>query len=430
MPTHLREIKVSNEVIVDYSGGLYSGPLTEISSSEEARLVESDTQPNPTSVTTQLVGPGNTPWRPPTSWSGSNRQKQWLRGERQLKSKLSGGNVRTETRKEYPPTSMDITTGVNSNESMLVKDGFTILDTPMIKNGSIQPVGLNLQNRVITEARSKLRDSDIDLSVTFGELPSAIRMLAARTLPFFKAALAAKKGQWNKIPKIMGFDLKNLKRYTNFTTWAQLYIEFRFGWDATFADLYEIHKHTSRVIQKARISRGNASVVQTSRSSGVFNGQYLWELECRRSVRSVIYAITVNERAQQLARLGLVSPASVVWELVPWSFVIDWFLPVGKMIEAASANWGQQFLGGSWSCKTEFTKTVTEIGAGSYNIVEPRKLIVTDETYERTKFNSMPMWRPYLKSPVGKRHGLRAREDIAGALAIQQINNLLRTKLK
>lgn len=34
--------------------------------------------------------------------------------------------------------------------------------------------------------------------------------------------------------------------------------------------------------------------------------------------------------------MGLTNPASVLWELTPWSFVADWFLPIGNYIEARS----------------------------------------------------------------------------------------------
>jgi hypothetical protein len=31
--------------------------------------------------------------------------------------------------------------------------------------------------------------------------------------------------------------------------------------------------------------------------------------------------------------LGLTDPLSVVWEIIPYSFVVDWFLPVGTYLE-------------------------------------------------------------------------------------------------
>lgn len=35
-------------------------------------------------------------------------------------------------------------------------------------------------------------------------------------------------------------------------------------------------------------------------------------------------------------QFGLADPATVPWELLPWSFVVDWAVPIGKFIEAQS----------------------------------------------------------------------------------------------
>ena len=32
-------------------------------------------------------------------------------------------------------------------------------------------------------------------------------------------------------------------------------------------------------------------------------------------------------------QLGLADPATVVWELIPYSFVVDWFIPIGSYLE-------------------------------------------------------------------------------------------------
>lgn len=46
-----------------------------------------------------------------------------------------------------------------------------------------------------------------------------------------------------------------------------------------------------------------------------------------------------------IGRLGLNNPALITWELIPFSFVVDWFLPVGTWIERASGSWNN-YIGG------------------------------------------------------------------------------------
>lgn len=48
---------------------------------------------------------------------------------------------------------------------------------------------------------------------------------------------------------------------------------------------------------------------------------------------------------QTAARLGLTSPALLLWELIPYSFVIDWFLQVGEFLEAQGSITGLKRVG-------------------------------------------------------------------------------------
>lgn len=48
-------------------------------------------------------------------------------------------------------------------------------------------------------------------------------------------------------------------------------------------------------------------------------------------------------------QLGLLNPASLVWELVPFSFAVDWVLPIGPVLQALTATAGLDFVDGSVS---------------------------------------------------------------------------------
>lgn len=46
-------------------------------------------------------------------------------------------------------------------------------------------------------------------------------------------------------------------------------------------------------------------------------------------------------------RLGLINPASVLWEAVPFSFLVDWFLPVGNFLQGFTDFVGLELIDGS-----------------------------------------------------------------------------------
>jgi hypothetical protein len=50
--------------------------------------------------------------------------------------------------------------------------------------------------------------------------------------------------------------------------------------------------------------------------------------------RGIVAYITENGNSSIAATLGLLDPELVAWELVPFSFVADWFIPIGQWMEA------------------------------------------------------------------------------------------------
>lgn len=58
---------------------------------------------------------------------------------------------------------------------------------------------------------------------------------------------------------------------------------------------------------------------------------------------------------QQFSQLGLTNPLEVLWERVPYSFVLDWLIPVGSWISSLDADLGWKFEVGSASRKLSVT---------------------------------------------------------------------------
>lgn len=52
-----------------------------------------------------------------------------------------------------------------------------------------------------------------------------------------------------------------------------------------------------------------------------------------------------------LSRFGLTDATQIIWEVTPWSFVIDWFIPVGSYIQSLSSYSGAEFYKGTRKVK-------------------------------------------------------------------------------
>lgn len=59
-----------------------------------------------------------------------------------------------------------------------------------------------------------------------------------------------------------------------------------------------------------------------------------------------------------LAQTGFTNPVNLAWEILPFSFVVDWFLPIGPWLETLSAWHGMSFIDGY---RTTFTKQETAL---------------------------------------------------------------------
>lgn len=58
---------------------------------------------------------------------------------------------------------------------------------------------------------------------------------------------------------------------------------------------------------------------------------------CQSTCKYIVTFVATNELKTAFAVTGISNPLLVAWELVPFSFVVDWFLPVGNFIEQLTA---------------------------------------------------------------------------------------------
>lgn len=146
----------------------------------------------------------------------------------------------------------------------------------------------------------------------------------------------ARKGQTQKAGrKVRKGDFRKRAKDVS-ATW----LEYHFGWDPLVKDIYNCVKILENpydpkvVIKRATGSEtvydGNRSDYNRWRVDRV--SKYGWRLSAKLSVS--------NPNLFRASQLGLVNPAAVAWELVPFSFVVDWFLPVGEFLNSYSNLFG------------------------------------------------------------------------------------------
>jgi len=153
-------------------------------------------------------------------------------------------------------------------------------------------------------------------------------------------------------------EIKHLKLFTRAS--AQTYLEYVYGFRPIMNDIYGIMEKMKEKGSKDHLLYGNGSSTQSgSTNTGSFTDISYNALTNVASgdetahVHSKIWGrIDPNcPGLRSLNQLGLINPLAIAWDLVPWSFVVDWVLPIGPVLQALTAPAGLIFVDASSSVR-------------------------------------------------------------------------------
>jgi len=110
------------------------------------------------------------------------------------------------------------------------------------------------------------------------------------------------------------------------------WLAMQYGWLPTLSDIFSAWKGYEVRCSPTR----KMSFTATLMAAKAYNGSSAPSLYTCDSVRAVSRRVTVELRELPTPGrvLGLTDPLSIAWEVTPWSFVVDWFLPIGSYLEA------------------------------------------------------------------------------------------------
>lgn len=200
-----------------------------------------------------------------------------------------------------------------------------------------------------------------------------INTVSKRVGQLANAMLALKRGRWKQFKRHLGLD-KSLRRpgAHKFQDIPGLWLEYSFGWSPLVSDCYNILNKTfeppKMKVQKEHSEVIDSKIFYTGASKLRYDGN------CRNNIRataSCMVSVDVPALAA-LAQYGINNPLAVAWELVPWSFVVDWFIPIGDYIEQLGATAGLKL--------TEHQVTITQDLLSGYQLDMTQWLAFAGET--------------------------------------------------
>lgn len=341
-------------------------------------------------------------------------RQEWIRVTHRLRppkrKKVLGENPYTATifeRYYYPmrstsacpqPSPFSATLGYESNEAWAPTNHRT-----WDANDDIALIG---------KLRERIQGSDFNAAVSLAEGKQAVDTVAEAAQRIRRAASFLRGGNVKKAARSLLVKptktMRNIPRKEVTREWfADNWLQLQYGWRPLIGDVFSAVKHLAHLLNRRvdKTYRARRFSVGVPRGSDIqiFGG------ESRVEGRYKAVISHINE----VSLVGLTDPASLLWEKLPYSFVADWFIPVGNYLEAA---------GLSRSLTGTFVKTIFRMYHATsysyrytkstpYTILDPtvgfEKKIVIQRTVSSSLIVPLPRFKP-LSEAASWQHAVNA----------------------
>jgi hypothetical protein len=292
-------------------------------------------------------------------------------------------------------------------------------------------IGTSMRNEAVTKALLKIADQKVNLAENLATAGQTVRMFANASKSL--ADLLMNTYRDRSMRPYLTKSFRDLVRGGVSKSIANKYLEYVYGWKPLVQDVYALamlaKKQTARSLLLHGEGKSSRAEYCTSPQSDLYTVD-LGPLAGSAKVNCSVWAqVDPNwSGARALNQLGLINPLSLVWELTPWSFVVDWLLPIGSVLQAMSAPAGLIFIDGSISVRTSVRgpyKTLAQFEWYNIDLATPATGSLEIEGYYRETINSWPL--PGLWIDPDPLRGDRIFK--AAALAISNLSGARKSRL-
>lgn len=268
-------------------------------------------------------------------------------------------------------------------------------------------------------ALNRLLSGEVDLTPTLAESIETTHYLASKAAELAEVLRAVKTGQVTKgvrrvLQRYRSRSVKvNLDRVSK--TISSRYLEYRFAirpLAADVADLYDLVQNGLDPSFIVTASASQRSKVETVKFySNGYHTKMGWDCSIvKESIHRVELVASISDpQARAKALLGVSDMNNSIlrgaWELIPFSFMVDYALGIGDYLRALCADTGLKFMEGTKShrlservVEAKPTTPMTREN-GLVKVWEVGKCRYELESYKRLVYSSFPIPKVAVKSP-------------------------------
>jgi len=297
-----------------------------------------------------------------------------------------------------------------------------LVDDTLMRNKTLDSAdALSIDNRAKTKLRNNLKDQKINLVQALAERKQTVDLFVNAATRIANALSHLKRG--DIVGAAESFGIKASKRMSKrfardfrrsqSKAISNGWLELQYGWRPLLSDVFG----AAEAIAQSRYGYPTGKVSSSITTVRTYTERFqedpqfvpenrTWELRYTR--KYVCYFRLTNDVLVQFNKLGLTNPALIAWELTPYSFVVDWFLPIGNWLNSMDATLGVEFLRGS---ATTFRKCRGHaVWNGTVKRTSDTKTVTAEAAHEwvdmdRTVLTVWPsVGFPAFKNPLGLEH--------------------------
>lgn len=353
------------------------------------------------------------------------RRRVVTKGSSLFKSNYYSNRFATETAPIGIGYSGFFTTGVGDPTSVInpwgtSNDAFSVYNRTVINS---------LQRRGIVECKLKMLESKMDLAESLVDVDKTVALICRRITQVLTAWKYVRKGDFRNAARTLGISRRNL----NFKTASEAWLEFIYGWRPLLSDIYSAvevtkdlfgdplkhHTYAKRRVKETLWVPDIAGNAGWQNMSSTHNSLCEVETKFRFQVQDSLLAYITG--------FQLSNPLYVFWVAMPFTFVVDWILPIGDWLGSLTATMGLKFVDGYQTTKTFASVLVKGDRYPHYSAawrfirtLVRGESIVESMYMRRVAFTSWPMSLTYFKFPF------TSPERIASAIALTKATARLR----
>lgn len=229
-----------------------------------------------------------------------------------------------------------ISSGINSNSGMV-------------------DVAYQIVERAEAEAMLKVMEQQVDYGTALAELKKTVDYIAKRGKFLLFLINLLRRGRFDQLYRALRVRVKNKGTKTAGKAW----LELQYAILPVIYDIYGTIELIKNGFRDKDLVFGVTRTITEPLDPYFFVGGTTqvrqWMSisgKASESARVTLYG-KVDSFLHYLDSLGLINPLVVAWELVPFSFVIDWLIPIGNWLKTLTAGVGVEFVAGCLTRKRE-----------------------------------------------------------------------------